>query len=128
MTLEPRPDVDELAAALRADASDLDAFAESLAVKLEAILPNRTKVVRRRAGLMGPKRVAQIVLNLDDSHLQLDVSGGRWQMRRAKVSGGIALKHDQLEMDEWLANVSAALANEAARSERARQALGELLL
>ena len=40
-------DLDLLAASLRADAGDLDAFVEALAAKLEAALPGQVEVERR---------------------------------------------------------------------------------
>ena len=45
-------DMDLLAASLRADSSDVNAFVESLAAKLEEAVPDHTRVERRRAGLM----------------------------------------------------------------------------
>ena len=44
-------DLDLLAASLRADAGDVDAFVEALAVKLEAALPGQVEV-ERRGGLL----------------------------------------------------------------------------
>ena len=51
------PNLDLLAASLRADTSDLRAYVESLAVKLEEAVPERVRVERRRGGLFGPKAV-----------------------------------------------------------------------
>ena len=45
-------DLNLLAASLRADASDLNAFVESLAIKLEQAVPGRVRVLRRRSALM----------------------------------------------------------------------------
>jgi hypothetical protein len=53
-------DLELLAASLRADTSDLTAFVESLAAKLEEAVPSRTKVERRRSGMFGPKAVRRI--------------------------------------------------------------------
>ena len=49
-------DIDLLAASLRADTSDLGAFVEALAVKLEEAVPGAVQVQRRREGMFGPKR------------------------------------------------------------------------
>jgi hypothetical protein len=121
-------DVDLLAAALRADAADLGQFAELLAGKLQEMLPARTRVERRRAGLMGPKRVQRIVLSLDAVQLELRARGDAIEALRASVSGGIVLKHERIELDDWLRSLSAALAAEAGRSERARATLEQWLL
>jgi hypothetical protein len=120
-------DVDLLAAALRADAADLAQFAEVLAGKLEAMLPARTRVERRRAGLLGPKRVRRIVLRLDAVELELRAGDGGIETLQASVSGGIVLKREQLLLDDWLRSLGTALAGEAQRSERARATLEQWL-
>ena len=123
-------DVDVLAALLRADSGDVGAFIESLAVKLEEALPGNTvKVERRRAGLLGPKLVRKISVNAGSERLELVSDGAdRVEAQRAHVSGGIAFKTEPLELDAWIEALSEALAQEAARNERTRQALERLLL
>ena len=64
-------DLDLLAASLRADTGDLDAFVESLAVKLEEAIPRRVRVDRRKSGMFGPKLVRQIVVDLGDQERQV---------------------------------------------------------
>jgi hypothetical protein len=128
VSAEPSLDVDLLAASLRADARDLVDFAELLAGKLESALPQQTRVERRRAGLMGPKRVARILLNLPGERLELASAGGSLEASWARVSGGIALKHETLGLDDWLGRLTTALAEEAERSSQARRALSELLI
>jgi len=120
-------DLDLLAASLRADAGDLSAFVESLAVKLEEAIPNRVRVDRRKSGMFGPKLVRQIVVDLGDQRLELRVGSGL-ETRRAKLSGGIVLKSEQVDTDAWLAALGDALADEARRSETTRQALQRLLI
>ena len=121
-------DVDLLAASLRADADDLEGFAELLARKLEAALPHHTRVQRRRAGIVGPKRVTQIVVTLPGERLELLTLHGGVQASAAKVSGGIALKHESLPLEQWIGRLSSGLADEAGRSLQARQALNDLLI
>jgi hypothetical protein len=120
-------DLDLLAASLRADTGDLNAFVESLAVKLEDAIPNRVRVDRRRSGLRGPKLVRQITVDLGDQRLELQFGSGI-ETRRAKLSGGIVLKSEQLDTDAWLVALGGALATEARRSETTRQALQRLLI
>jgi hypothetical protein len=121
-------DLDLLAASLRADLSDLAAFVESLAVKLEDAIPKRVRVDRRRSGLRGPKLVRQVEVDLGDQRLELRFDSGSLETRRAKLSGGIVLKSEQLDTDAWLAALGEALADEAKRSEITRQALQRLLI
>ena len=121
-------DLDLLAASLRADSSDVGAFVESLATKLEEVVPRRVRVERRRLGLLGPKAVRRIVLDLGDRRLELlSGDGGAIETRSARLSGGIVLKSEALDTDSWLAALGEALAAEAGRNERTRQALERLL-
>ena len=124
---EPALDLDLLAASLRADSSDLNAFVESLAAKLEEAVPGRVRVERRRSGMFGQKAVRSVSVDLGDRRLELRADGGAVQTRCAKLSGGIVLKNDALETNAWLAMLSDALAAEANRSEATRKALERLL-
>ena len=121
-------DLDLLAASLRADSSDLSAFVESLAAKLEQAVPARVRVERRRTGMFGPKAVRRLSVDLADRRLELRAERGGVQTRWARLSGGIALKNEELETEAWLAMLSEALAAEARRSETTRQALERLLI
>jgi hypothetical protein len=120
-------DLDLLAASLRADSSDVGAFVESLAVKLEEALPGRVTVERRRAGLFGGKRVKQIALDAGERRLELRLEGGALEAASSRLSGGIVLKREALEVDAWLSALGEVLAREARRSEATRLALERML-
>ena len=124
----PAVDMDLLAASLRADTSDLTAFVESLATKLEETIPARVRVDRRRSGMFGPKTVCGVTVDLGDRRLELRTERGGVVTRSARLSGGIVLKNEVLGTDEWLATLSEALAAEARRSETTRKALERLLM
>jgi hypothetical protein len=122
-------DIDLLAASLRIDAGDTGAFAESLAAKLEEALPGRTKVKRGRRGMFGPKLVQSIAIDCGSERLELTRSDAdEVQTRRSSLSGGIVLKRETLDTDEWLQALGQALATEAQRSAQTRQALERLLI
>ena len=121
-------DIDLLTASLRADASDLGAFVEALAAKLEDAAPDRVRVERRREGMFGRKLVRRISLEAGDRRLELRCENGAIDTRASRLSGGIVLKNDALDVDSWLAAVGTALAAEAQRSQSTRLALQRLLL
>ena len=122
-------DIDLLAASLRSDASDLNAFVESLATKLEEAVPDRVQVQRRRDGVFGSKRVRRIALDAGSTRLEL-LRGDRGgiETRCSRTSGGIVLKNEQVDIDAWLRALGETLAGEAQRSERTRTALQRLLI
>src|SRR3954469_5582557 len=76
------PDLDLLAASLRADASDTAAFLDALAARLEGALPGQVDV-RRKGGLFGGgRRVRAIAVRLGDSHYEIEADGGAVAARR----------------------------------------------
>ena len=79
-------ELDLLAASLRADSGDLDAFVEALAVKLEAALPGQVEVERRGGLLGGRKRVRRIEVTLGDQRYELEAEHGRVTCRRRSVA------------------------------------------
>lgn len=120
-------DIDLLAASLRADSSDVGAFVEALAVKLEEAVPGSVRVERRREGMFGPKLVRRIALDGGGRRLELRRQAGTVQAYSSRLSGGIVLKSEELSADEWLRALGEALALQAQHSQTTRQALERLL-
>jgi hypothetical protein len=120
-------DFDLVAAELRADAADLDAYVEALAVKLEDALPAETVVERGRQGLRGSKRVRRIETTVHDRRYTLARSGGRLDARCAHVVRDVVLKNEELELEAWVARLAQDLVAQAAESARGRDALERLL-
>jgi hypothetical protein len=120
-------DLDLVAASLRADAADLDAFVEALAVKLAGALPGQVDVERKGGLLGGGKRVRRIEVSVGDQRYEAEHDRGRVTCRRRSVVRGIALKTQELDLDAWIEALSKDLVEEADRSERGRQALARLL-
>jgi hypothetical protein len=122
-------DLDLLAASLRADLGDIATFVEGLAAKLEESLPDLVKVDRSRQGFRGPKLVTRIALDCSPGErLELRRDGRDVQTLRARTSGGIVLKTEAMDIDAWLTTLAQAVAAEAGRNERTRQALERLLM
>jgi hypothetical protein len=120
------PDLDLLAASLRADANDSAAFLEALAARLEGALPGQVEV-QRTGRLFGGKHVRRIDVRLGDSHYELEGDHGVLVGRRRSVVRGIALKSEELGVDAWIEALSADLLALAQSSERGRLALERLL-
>lgn len=123
--MEGAADFDLVAASLRADSGDLRIFVEALTTKLEQSFPGRCRV--RRAGLFGKKAVRQVTVDLGESRYELTNDAGAVAARRSSVVRGIALKSEELGLDEWIDALAAQVVAEAGRSERGRLALEKLL-
>ena len=126
------PDVDLLAAALRADAQDVDTYARVvLSTLAQALPPGVVEVERERSlgnRLSGqPGRVRALRIRLGETGLAL--SGARHGLR-AQVSRevrGIAISNKEVDLAEWTRVLASELRRYAADSEAARVALGRLL-
>jgi uncharacterized protein YhdP len=124
----PGLDLELLAATFRTDLSDAHAFVEGLAIKLEGLLPTRVRVDRRKQGMFGPKLVRRIEFDGGGQRFELRYDGRAIETRASKLSRGIVIKSQELDMDAWLDALGEALAAEAQRSESTRQALERLLM
>lgn len=120
-------DIDLLAASLRADSSDLGAFVEATAAKLEEAVPGGVAVDRRRDSMFGPKRVRRITLDAGGRRLELRLDGHAIQATCSRLSGGIVLKREELDTEAWVRALGEALAVQAQSSATTRQALERLL-
>jgi hypothetical protein len=114
-----------LAASLRADARDLDVFFDALATKLSAAFPESTTV--EREGFRGRGRVKAVSVTLGDDGYAIERASGSPKATRRQSVRGIVLKNEELQLDEWIDELSRALAESAEQSERGRLALERLL-
>jgi len=121
--------VEMFAASLRADTTDLKAFLEALAAKLEGSLPNQTQVMRQSSLFSREHPVKEIAVTLGDSQYRIvRERQGPIMTSRTKVVRGIVLKSDQIPMEQWIEELATGLAQESTRSAQARAALERFLL
>jgi hypothetical protein len=121
-------DFDLDAAGLRLDGGDLAVSVEVLASKLEAALPSAVKVQRRRkSALSKDLRVKEIEVRLGASCFSLCVQDGAVEAWRGREVGGIRVKRESLDPQEWVIALAQELHSQAQRSAEARSALASLL-
>jgi hypothetical protein len=125
-------DVELLAAALRQDSADLDVYAKVLSVSLvESLPPGAVQVERKRtmadrmAGREGT--VTSLDVALGETRLGLRMDRGRPIGEICKEVRGVVLSRQQVGLDEWIAALAQGLADTAASSARAREALRRYL-
>ena len=122
------PGFDLVAASLRADTTDLNAFVEALAVKLEGALPDSVRIDRKGGGLLSrEKRVRRISIGMDEARYDLERVGGSIETSRCNEVRGIVIKSERLGLDEWIDALSRELTQRARQSERSMLALQRLL-
>jgi hypothetical protein len=117
-----------VAASLRADAGDTRAFTEALARKLEGALPNRVRVERAAGFFSRNHSVQRIQVQLGDWAYELNAGpGSALDARRTHLVRGVALKSEQMSLDEWIDTLSTDLAALAQHSAQDHAALRRLL-
>jgi hypothetical protein len=123
------PGFDLVAASLRADTTDLVAFVEALAVKLQEALPGAVVVERKGGGLLsrGQKHVRRISVSMDDGRYDLEWAAAGLETSHCSEVRGIVIKSERLGLDEWIDALSRQLTDRAQKSEQARAALQRLL-
>ncbi|MEO8973812.1 MAG: hypothetical protein ABI406_19675 [Ktedonobacteraceae bacterium] len=121
--------VELFAASLRADSTDIKAFMEALAVKLQGSLPNQTSVARQSGLFAKEHPVKEIAVTLGDYQYRIArEKQGPIITQRAKVVRGIVLKTDQIPLEQWINELASSLAEEASNSASAHAALERFLL
>ncbi|MFF3210194.1 hypothetical protein ACFYYB_05990 [Streptomyces sp. NPDC002886] len=128
----PETDVELLAAALRSDQADLSLHVGVLAADLaHSLPPGAVRVDRRRS-------VADRLAGREGTVTALDVALGEQRLSlrtdRGQVAGeichevrGVVLSRRRVGLDEWIDALARSLADEAASSARAREAVERYL-
>lgn len=130
---DPELDIAMVAAALRADTRDLEAYATILTSTLgDALPPGAVEVERKRSlgdRVAGrPGTVERIRARLDDVTLELEPAPGRAPRARIVTEvGGVVISRRDTSIEEWAQTLAGRLAAQAQRSEAARIALERLL-
>jgi hypothetical protein len=130
----PEPDdVDALAAALRADSTDLDVYARVLTTSLAEALPEGMVTVERDRSLSDrmagrPGTVRSLRVEAGDATLELGRGrGGVPVARVARAVRGVVISSKEVTVEVWVQALADHLANRAKESASARAALAKLL-
>jgi len=106
---------------------DQQALLEELATFLESTLPRQT-AIRRTHGVIGPRRATGLSVEIGGTRYELtQASRSGLEAGRTRVVRGVAVRTEPLEVEIWLKELGAALANELERTGGGRAALERLL-
>ena len=121
-------DLDAAAATLLANASDTRIMLRVLVGQLSDVLGPGLVVERSGGRFSRSREISSVEVSVGDDVLRADVSGASVQCTIARVSGGIRIRREQVDMGNWLTRLLQALRDEAAHSEAARQALESIVI
>ncbi|MDI5967651.1 hypothetical protein [Streptantibioticus silvisoli] len=122
-----------LTAALRQDAADLELYTRVLTGTLADALPPGSVTIQRKRGmadrLAGREgRIERLEVALGEQRLALVMDRGRVTSEVCKEVRGVVLSRRPAPLDEWVAELAAAVAARASSDARARAALERLIL
>ncbi len=121
-------DLELAAAALRANSTDVRILVKVLSDQLAAALGPRMTVQRTGGRFRKSDEIRSLRIALDDDEFGAEVNGDLLACTVAHSSGGIRIRSQKVEIDEWISRLLAALKAEAAHSQSMREALEGIVI
>lgn len=128
--LPEQPDLEMSVAAVLANNTDVKMLMRVLGKSLQDSLGDRVEIRHGGGGLLHHKadEVQAVVVRLDPDEYEADLEAHGVRCTVGRSSGGIRIRNEQLPVEEWLHRLLAALQQEAAGNQAARQALQDLVV
>ena len=121
--------VEALATALKTDRAESKELLETLAARLQVIMPEITSVERGGWILSSDRPVKRLTVRFDDCHLQLvKEKTGTLNAQVSKVVRGVVLKTTATTVDEWIKALAGELATAAQSNAQTRDALNKFVI
>ena len=121
-------DLELAAASLRADNTDVRILVKVLADQLADALGPRMTVERAGGRFRKSEEVRALRIALDEDQFEADVNGDALACTIGHSSGGIRIRSQKVDVDEWITRLLAALKAEAAHSQSVRFALEAIVI
>jgi hypothetical protein len=121
-------DLEMAAASLRADGSDVGILVKVLADQLGDALGSRLEVQRAGGRFRKSDQVRSIRITMEGDQFDAEVDGPTLRCTIGHSSGGIRIRSEKVDVDEWLTRLLTVLKAEAANSQAVRQALESMVI
>jgi hypothetical protein len=121
-------DLEMAAASLRADGSDVGILVKVLADQLGDALGSRMQVQRAGGRFRKSDKVRSIRITMDGDQFDAEVDGPTLRCTIGHSSGGIRIRSEKVDVDQWLTRLLTVLKAEAANSQAVRQALESMVI
>ncbi|MGH3732790.1 MAG: hypothetical protein ACRDVC_05350 [Acidimicrobiales bacterium] len=116
------------AASLRSNSSDVHILLKALCDELSDTLGDRLRIERTGGRFHKSEEISSLSIALAGSQFDAAVDGAALQCHVGHVSGGIRIRSEAVDVDQWILRLLEALKDEAAHSESARQALENIVI
>lgn len=119
--------IDILAASLRMDKQESSELVESLATRLQSLLPDSTTIERGGWMLSSVRPVKKLIVRFNDLHLGLVKEKSRVTATSMKIVRGVVLKTSEISLDEWIKTLATELTKASNSSSEMKTALSEFI-
>ena len=116
------------AASLRSNSSDVHILLKALCEELSDSLGQRLRVEHAGGRFHKSEEISSVSIDLGGSQFEAAANGAALQCHVGHVSGGIRIRSESVDIDQWILRLLHALKDEAAHSESARLALENIII
>ena len=121
-------DLNMAAAMLRSNSTDLRLLLKVLSDELSDTLGDRMFVQRDGRRFKKTDAISSVQINLSSNQFGAVMNGSNLRCTIAHFSGGIRIRNEVVEVDEWIVKLLESLQVEATHSDTARRALENLVI
>lgn len=116
------------AATLRSNGTDVQVLLRALTVQLADTLGARLRVKRASGRLRKSDSITSVAIAMGNEQYEATVADSSLACTIGRLSGGIRIRSESVDVDQWLVRLLGALRDEAAHSESARLALENIVI
>lgn len=128
MGLDDSYDFALAAASLRANSTDTPALLKALCAQLSDTLGERLHVDRAGGRFRKSEAIAAVRIAMGSETFDATVDGPNLRCAVGHSSGGIRIRSETVDTDEWIVRLLGALRAEATHSDSARRALEHIII
>jgi hypothetical protein len=121
-------DLELASASILADTHDVRTLLKVLTAQLASALGDRLKVERQGGFLHKSDEIKSVLVPVGSEEFSADIKGGSVNCTIGHASGGIRIRSEQVDMEEWLTRLLKSLQVEATHSQAARLALENIVI
>jgi hypothetical protein len=116
------------AASLRSNSSDVHILLKALCDELSDTLGERLHIERGGGRFHKSDAISSVTISIAGSQFEAVVDGAALQCHVGHVSGGIRIRSETVDIDQWILRLLEALKDEATHSDSARRALENIVI
>ena len=121
-------DLSLAAASLRSNSSDVQMLLRALSLELEDTLGAQLRVEHAGGRLRKSNLISSVRMSIGGDEFEAAIEGSHLRCVIGHVSGGIRIRTESVDMDQWLVRLLGALQREAVHNESARVALENIVI